>query len=355
MSKSDGVLLRNLTVIRRLVQTLVVIFLIFGAGLVGPYLADKVSGAWPALTCSFDSQSADICALVPVQHLSTHRIGQAVVGGRDLASGLITLGLTLGTFLILFVVLNKAFCSWTCPLGFFQELLALLGRKLGLRQTDSLPDGAVRRARPVKWIVLGLLIFGIPLLAGLGVSAGGFSNHAPYCQVCPSRFLTSLATADPSQLRLSLASPGAAFWTGGGLFLFGVVITLGMTVRQPFCRICPMLALHAAFRKLGLLRLVKKPSSRCDKCGLCSQACPMDIHEIQTSTKEGDNTFADCTLCGRCVEMCPERDVLQLRYAGLKVFTADPAYFKARNQAQRRWEAGSLAGWWRRRAGAEKK
>ncbi|KPV40298.1 4Fe-4S ferredoxin [Thiohalorhabdus denitrificans] len=353
MSRGEGILLRNLTVIRRLVQTLVVVFLLFGAGVVGPYAADKVSGAWPALTCAFDSQSGDYCALVPLQHQSTHRIGEAVVGGRDLATGALTMGLTLGTFLILFVLLNKAFCSWTCPLGYFQELLALLGQKVGLRQPEGLPAGAVHRTRPVKWIVLGLLVFGIPLLAGLGVSAGGFSNHAPYCEVCPSRFLTTLATADPSQIRVSLASPGAAFWTGSGLFLFGMMITLGMTLRQPFCRVCPMLALQAAFRRLGLLRLVKRPSSRCDKCGLCARACPMDIHEIQSSTRAGDATMADCTLCGRCVEMCPERDVLQLRYAGIKVFGADPVYFKARNRAQRRWEAASLVGWWRRRRAGE--
>jgi ferredoxin-type protein NapH len=48
------------------------------------------------------------------------------------------------------------------------------------------------------------------------------------------------------------------FWTGVGVFLFGLIITLGMTLRQPFCRICPMLALHAVFRKVGLPRLVKQ-------------------------------------------------------------------------------------------------
>jgi len=342
-------MLRNLTVIRRLVQTLVVLFLLFGAALVGPYAADKVSGAWPALTCAYDSQAGDYCALVPLQHQSTHRVGQAISSDRSLASGLASLSLTLSTFLILFVVLNKAFCSWTCPLGFFQELLAMVGQKLGMRQAEGLPDGAVRRLRPMKWLILGLLIFGIPLAAGLGVSAAGFSNHAPFCEVCPSRFLTTLATGDFSQFRLDLASPGAAFWTGGGLFLFGTMIALGLTVRQPFCRVCPMLALQAAFQKLGLLRLTKRPVAQCDKCGLCSRACPMDIHEIRSSTQEGDATFPDCTLCGRCVEMCPQPDVLRLEYAGLKVFSSDPAYFKARNRGQRRWEGITLDGWWQRR------
>jgi formate hydrogenlyase subunit 6/NADH:ubiquinone oxidoreductase subunit I len=127
-------------------------------------------------------------------------------------------------------------------------------------------------------------------------------------------------------------------------FMFGLMIALALTVRQPFCRICPMLALHAAFRKLGLLRLVKRSSNRCEKCGLCAKACPMDISEIHTEMDKKDVTFEDCTLCGRCVEFCPDKGVLQLRYLGMPLFKSDPAYFKQRKKAQKAWENQTLQG-----------
>ena len=339
--------LKNLTVIRRLVQLAAFVFLVYGSVVVGYYTADKLSGAFPALTCAYDHQAADYCTLVPFQHQMAHRVGDAISKGTSLWLGLLPVGITLATFLVLFVLLNKAFCGWICPLGFFQEVLGLIGQKLGLQQRESLPAGVVGRLRPVKWMVLGGLVFGLPLLSGLGFVGHEFVGA--YCAVCPSRILTSLAVGDTSQLYFDTAGPGVMVLSVIADFLFGAIVALALTTRQPFCRVCPMLALHAAFRKVGLARLVKSPTARCEKCGICAKVCPMDIREIHTTQKRGDITFADCTLCGRCVEFCPETNVLQLKYTVFPVFSSGPAYFKRRKQAQKRWDAWSLRSWLGRR------
>lgn len=339
--------LTNLSVIRRLVQVAAFAFLVYGSVVVGYYTADKLSVAFPALTCAYDMRSADYCTLIPFQHQMAHRVGESISSGTSLLMGLLPVVTTLGTFLLLFVLLNKAFCGWICPLGFFQELLGIIGQKLGLQQRESLAPGIVDRLRPVKWLMLGVLVFGLPLLSGLG-----FASHdlvGAYCAICPSRIMTTLAVGDTSQLYFDSANPTVMVLSVSADFLFGAMVALGLTTRQPFCRICPLLALHAAFRKLGLARLVKNPSPRCGKCGLCAKACPMDIREIHTTEKQGDITFADCTLCGRCVEFCPDQDVLQLKYATFPIFSASPRYFKQRKQAQKRWESWTLRGWWNRR------
>jgi polyferredoxin len=332
--------LKNVSVIRKLVQLGAFLLLVYGSTLGTFYLADKLSGALPALSCAFDMNGADICALIPFQHQMDHRLGPVISEGGEILKGLLPTLITLGTFLLFFVVLNKAFCGWICPLGTFQELLQMLGQKLGLRRSGSLAPGVVQRMRPVKWAVLGLLVFGFPLLTGLG-----YLNHDlgdPYCRICPSRLLTTLANGDTSELVVDTASTTILVLSLIADFLFGLMVALALTLRQPFCRVCPMLALHAVFRKLGLLRLVKQASPRCGKCGLCAKACPMDIREIHTEMEKRDVTFEDCTLCGRCVEFCPDRGVLQLKYAGLPLFRADPHYFKQRKKAQGAWEKGNL-------------
>ena len=68
----------------------------------------------------------------------------------------------------------------------------------------------------------------------------------------------------------------------------------------------------------------------------------MDIKEIHTEMVKKDVTFEDCTLCGRCVEFCPDKGVLKLKYATLPVFSADPQYFKVRKKAQGIWEKRTL-------------
>ena len=110
-----------------------------------------------------------------------------------------------------------------------------------------------------------------------------------------------------------------------------------------------MLAMHAVFKKIGLVRLVKNAKPRCEKCGLCAKACPMDIREIHTEMEKKDVLFSDCTLCGRCVEFCPDKDVLQMKYAVIPIIKADPAYFKKRKKSQDKWEKGNLIAWWNKR------
>lgn len=329
---------KNLSVIRKLVQVAAFIFFIWGGAIVGYYTVDKVSGALPALSCAFNHQTSDYCALIPLQHQMAHRLGETLASGGAIMAGLMPTLITLGTFLLLFVFLNKAFCGWLCPLGTFQEFLRIIGQKLGLRGHESVDEKIVQRTRPVKWLILVFLVLFFPLLTGLGYFSHDLVD--PYCKICPSRILTTLVTGETGELMVDRSSPVNLGFSLFADFLFGLMVALALTVRQPFCRICPMLALQAVFRKLGLLRLVKNASSRCEKCGLCAKACPMDIREIHTEMVKKDVTFPDCTLCGRCVEFCPDRDVLRLTYATFPIFSADPAYFKARKKAQMEWENG---------------
>lgn len=335
----------QLTVIRRSVQLLMFVFLVYGSLVVGFYGADKLSGAFPSLSCAYDQMNADYCALIPLQHQFHHRLSAVVESGNAMQL-LMPVLVTLGTFLLMFVVLNKAFCGWVCPLGFFQELMQLLGQKLGLRKVSSLSHNAVDKIRPVKWLMLGGLVFGFPALTSLGFLSDEWGD--PFCQICPSRILTTLITGDSDQVFVDTSTPSYMLLSITGDFLFGLMVAMAMTLRQPFCRICPMLALHAVFRKVGMARLVKQGTSRCDKCGLCAEACPMDIRELQTEhnhvEKTKDITMADCTLCGRCVEFCPDKDVLQLRYLNVPVFSASSGYFKQRKQAQNQWERVRIIG-----------
>ncbi|PJA31561.1 MAG: 4Fe-4S ferredoxin [Zetaproteobacteria bacterium CG_4_9_14_3_um_filter_53_7] len=326
---------KNLSVIRKLVQLLAFLFLVYGSVFVGFYSADKISGAFPALACAYDAKTADYCVLIPLQHQLGHGVGRAIAAGTFTLSLLLPILTTLGTFLILFVLLNKAFCGWLCPLGFFQELLGMIGQKLRLNRTESLDSKLVDKIRPAKWLMLGLLVILFPLASGMG-----FVSHElgdPFCKICPSRILTSLAAGQLNQLYIDTSSAGYMILSIIADTLFGLILVLSLTMRQPFCRICPMLALHALFKKVGLVRLVKNYTSRCDKCGLCAKACPMDIREIHTS-KEKDILMPDCTLCGRCVEFCPDQGVMALKYAVIPIKVSSPAYFKERNRAQKAWE-----------------
>lgn len=329
--------LLTLTALRRVSQLFFFIILVYGSLFFTTfYSEDKFTQAFPSLTCAYDKAGGDYCVLIPLQHQMDHRVAGVLDGSTALMPGVMGTVVTLITFFILIVILNKAFCGWTCPLGFFQEVISMIGTKLKIKQIKSLSYENVKKIRPIKWVLFAFLIFIFPILTGLGM-LGGHELGDAFCRICPSRILTTLAVGDTTQLTINNASWGYITLSIIADLLFGLMIALALFVKQPFCRICPMLPMQSVFKKFGLLRLVKNGSSKCDTCGNCVSACPMDIYEIKETAQNKNITFADCTLCGKCVEFCPDNDVLQLKYGPIKVFGSSNEYFKKRNKLDIKW------------------
>ncbi len=311
---------------RLAVQLFMLVLTVYGSSLVGHYMAEKISSALPALSCAYDQQNGAYCVLVPTQHIIHHRIGEAIVKAQQITLQMfVPLLMTLVTFFVFFFVLSKAFCGWICPLGTIQELINRLGRRfhLPLRRFES---SNVGRVRPVKWVMLLVLVLALPLLTGLGVTPHSLGN--PFCDVCPSRIATTLLTGSTEQL--ALRSGGVEFALGAiANTLVGFMLIAALAVRQPFCRICPLLSFNAVFQRLSPLRLVKKEHDKCSKCGICAQACPMDIHEI--AREHGKKAYhEDCTLCGRCAEFCPDDGVIALKWGPATLFQSSRDYYKQR-------------------------
>ncbi|MDO8926354.1 MAG: 4Fe-4S binding protein [Sideroxyarcus sp.] len=314
--------------VRFTVQILMLFLTVYGGALLGSYTVDRISQALPALSCAYDKTTGDHCILIVNQHLLHHRVGEALVNAQNFTLKVfIPVVMSVGIFFMFFFFLNKMFCGWVCPLGTVQELLYRIGRRLG-RPLNRFNPKNVGRVRPVKWLMLLVLVLALPVMAGMGVVSNELGD--PFCQVCPSRIATTLLTADSEQIAVR-TSTTVNFALGAlGNAMFGFIIIAALAARQPFCRICPLLSWNALFQKLSPMRLVKKDAhEKCEKCGVCEKACPMDIHEI--GTQFGKKAFhEDCTLCGRCAEYCPDDDVIQIKFFGIRLFGSSREYYKKR-------------------------
>lgn len=313
----------------RLAVQLVMLFVtVYGSVFVGNYMADKISRNLPALSCAYDQMNGGYCVLIPTQHILHHRIGEAMVRAQQLTLQMVLpLLMSFAAFFAFFFVIGKAFCGWVCPLGTLQELIGRLGRRfgIGLRRFAKGDLGAVRRVRPVKWLILLGLVFLLPLLTGLGVTPHSLGN--PFCDICPSRVATTLLTGNTEQLALKLGD-NASFALGAiANLLIGFMLVGALALRLPFCRICPLLAFNAVFQRLSPMRLAKPTRANCGTCGICTEACPMDIPEI--SKESGRKAYnEDCTLCGRCAEYCPQDGVIKLKWGPFALFSSSRAYYK---------------------------
>lgn len=329
--------LLTLTALRRVIQLAAFAFFVYGAMIFATfYTGDKLTQNLPALSCAYDMKGGDMCTLIPLQHQIDHRVSTIFSQGADVMGAIMPTLITLATVAVLILILNKAFCGWLCPLGFFQETLGMVGTKLGLSQVVSLSRETINKIRPVKWFVFLFLVLIFPLLTGIGLL--GHEWGAPYCSICPSRIMTTAMTGDMSQIYISQAGWGYFALSLIADLLFGLMVALALFVRAPFCRVCPMLPMQTLFKKIGLLRLVKNGSSHCESCGNCVKACPMDIYEIQDHAANENITHSDCTLCGRCVEFCPNDGVMSFKYGPLTLLSSSKESFKKRTKIDKWWK-----------------
>jgi ferredoxin len=72
-------------------------------------------------------------------------------------------------------------------------------------------------------------------------------------------------------------------------------------------------AVLGLFNRVSFLSL-RKEGKRCTKCGVCQRSCPVQVKEVYEEKKKEKIASSDCTLCYRCVEMCPEKDALKVGF-----------------------------------------
>lgn len=329
--------LLTVTALRRVVQLTAFVFFVYGAMIFATfYTDDKLTQALPALSCAYDMKGGDYCALIPLQHQMDHRVSTLFTQNAGAMEALMGTLITIGTVALLILILNKAFCGWLCPLGFFQETVSMIGTKLGLTQIAALSRETITKIRPIKWFIFLFLVLIFPLLTGIGLL--GHEWGSPFCSICPSRIMTTAMTGDMNQIYISQANGGYFALSLIADTLFGLMIALALFVRQPFCRVCPILPMQTLFKKIGLLRLVKNGSTHCDTCGNCVKACPMDIYEIQNQAAGENITHTDCTLCGRCVEFCPHDGVMSFKYGPATLLSSSKEGFKKRTKIDKWWK-----------------
>jgi len=240
---------------------------------------------------------------------------------------------------VLPVFFGRFFCGWLCPFGLYQDFISLV-RKIFRVRYVNLPERANRYLHKLKYIIAASMLtlpffFGaldpqvwsafllfqtpfkpliivflgplepllIPWTGGVGFD--GYSLSYPYIRGITSYFAASI------------------FTTIAVFLLIGLTISASVGVRRFWCRFCPtgvsITALNrfSALKRIPLLR-VNKDEEKCTKCGICKRVCPVQVTDVYEQ-KGGDIGTSMCTLCLRCVEMCPYEGCLKMKAGGKTV------------------------------------
>ncbi len=210
------------------------------------------------------------------------------------ATSLASFLLLMVPFVITFLVFERAFCGWICPMGGLPEGMTSLGgkRRWFLKILEKKPSDPVEFSLTglsglkgwVEWVRYGILIAVILL-----------SVLVPFAIVniiSPALWLKSIPI----------------FWTGAVILIVFAVVLPFMTNRRWWCDvICPVGSALALFHKISLFR-IKIDKVKCNECMDCVQECRTFAMTPQ-GVEKGEPNSGNCIRCGRCIEACPEEAI----------------------------------------------
>ena len=285
-------------------------FVAFVLFVYGGYFAIDLGSRLPFFSCGYNQEGrAGVCYLLPLQH----QLSQPWPRLFSLASIAVLTGFLV--FALWFIVLNKGWCGYVCPLGTVQDWITALRRRLGIRYS-SYSQSQFEQLTKVKYLLLALMI-----LIPLGVGGGLFSHDMspPFCLICPARMVLPMFTGDVSQFTIDFSSKTSMIMTALGISVTALFLVGSFVKKRFFCFFCPMSALHYLLSRPALLKL-KKDGNKCTRCGDCYRVCDMGIKEIADDVKTVNIMTDDCTMCLKCVASCPEAGTLKATFAGIPIF-----------------------------------
>lgn len=306
-------------------QLVTFVLLVYG-GYIGFDLGDKL----PTFACVFNSEGrGGICYQGILQHDLNHPLAYF------LGFGGVMFLISLSVFILWFLLLNKAWCGYVCPLGTMQDWITRIRSVLNIRYSEY--RWRTRKGiQSIKYILLVLLIL-IPIgisnsLFGLGRLPKGLSM--PFCRICPGRMLIPLFTGDYSQFYIDFSSNSGLVLTSLGMIVIGLFFVGAFVKKRFFCYFCPFSALLFLFSRGAALKLIKD-GAKCTCCGDCYRACDLDIGEIADEVESIDLVTEDCTVCLKCVAACPEQGALKATFGGVPIFESTEAGFRKRMQKEK--------------------
>lgn len=181
-----------------------------------------------------------------------------------------------GIILLFFgVIAGRAFCGWVCPVNMVTDLADTVRERTGERGPGLLMH------RNARYWVLGLSLV---LSTVLGIAA--FEWISP----------------------IGAAHRGMIFGMGMGWTLVAAVFLFDLVmVKNGFCgHLCPLGAFYSLTGRRSIVR-VRHVQEQCSRCMRCVESCPEPQVLPMVGKWSGAVTSGECTNCGRCIEVCPDR------------------------------------------------
>lgn len=262
-------------------------------------------------------------------------LGSFLVSG-SLACSMTSTQIAMGMMLIVGILLfSKLFCAYVCPVGTISEWLGGIGARYKIR--IAVPETLDRLFRLLKYLLLFLTFYFTiesnelfckkydPFYA----VATGFSMDVVWWYALITISIVVIGSLLFNLFWCKYLCPlGAISNIIKFSWFFAAVLVVYLVIHQfilPVSYVWPLaigaiggyyLEIRGERLNFSAIAKITRNETTCTGCQLCNRKCPqmIDVAHLKVVNK------VDCNLCGECLEVCPEKDTLQInRKSNLKL------------------------------------
>lgn len=231
------------------------------------------ANAWGWKILTGNLSSSEILGVIPMS--DPYAVLQMVAAGAIVATDLL-MGVTVVT-LFYFLIGGRAFCSWVCPINMVTDSANYLRRVFDIDRAQKTRQLITRNMR--YWVL------------GLSFLVSAFMGIAAFEFVSP----------------ISMMHRGIVFGMGFGWAAIALIFLFDLFVlKNGWCgHVCPLGGFYSLLGKYSFIR-VHYLEENCTLCMRCKEICP-EKQVLHMIGKESLPILSgECTNCARCIEVCDD-------------------------------------------------
>jgi polyferredoxin len=206
-------------------------------------------------------------------------------------------------FVLMSILLKKAFCGWLCPVGTLSEYLWKLGKRLFGRNL-RLPQWLDISLRGLKYLLLAFFVSAILAMSAETLRAFAYTSFGIIAGVKMLNFFRYMSVSAAIVLIL---------------LVFGSLL-----VRNFWCRfLCPYGALMGLVSLISPVK-IRRDAGSCIDCAKCARACPASLPVDRLVQIRS----AECMACMECVAVCPAENALQFALPPRRAASSADRWFR---------------------------
>ena len=244
--------------------------------------------------------------------------------------------------LVLSLVFGRVYCSFICPMGVYQDVVAWLSKKFTKKKKYTFSKAMT----VLRWTVLAATV--IAFIFGFNFLVGLLDPYGAYGRIVTHIFRPAYLAGNNLLEYIFSSFDNYTFYKVGiySLGLLSTLIALATLVGigllawrngRTWCNtICPVGTLLGFISRYSLFR-IQFDDDKCNSCGLCAMKCKASC--INSKDKQID--YSRCVTCFNCIEACNRSAMKYAPYKGKKTVTNVPEN-KTVDESKRRFLSATV-------------